>query len=324
MSETDYYELLGVSRTATDDEIKKAYRRRAREVHPDVNKDPDAAVRFKELQEAYEVLSDADKRKQYDTFGRAGVVGGVGTGSGEGPGFRYAWSGGSPGVEFEQDDLGSVFDAFFGAGGGRGPGRAQRAKPRPRRGADSRIDLTVDLADIAGGGTRSIRTRANGSSHTIEVAIPAGIAEGQTLRVAGEGQASSTGGASGDLLVTIHIRPHPLFRRGRPGRPEESSLDLFFELPLTLAEAIGGAKVEIPTLEGRVGLSVPAGTSSGRVLRLRNRGLSGPGGAKGDLYAHAQIVVPKASDLPEELAARLGELDPRDGDPRGGPGWGGT
>jgi curved DNA-binding protein len=320
MSDTAYYDLLGVARTATADEIKAAYRKRAREVHPDVNKDPDAPARFKELQEAYEVLSDPDKRKQYDTFGRAGVAGGVGSGSGEGPGFRYAWSGGSPGVEFDEDDLGSVFDAFFG-GGGKGPGRAQRARPRPRRGADSRIDLTVDLAEIAGGTTRSIRVRSDDKAQTIDVTIPAGIAEGKTLRVAGEGQPSATGGPRGDLLVTIRVRPHPLFRRGKPGQPDESSLDLFFELPLTVPEAVRGAKVDIPTLEGRVGLTVPPGTGSGKVLRLRRRGLGGPGGAKGDLYAQTAIAVPRAEDLPEAVAEQLDAMLPKDGNPRAGPAW---
>lgn len=321
MSDQDYYELLGVPRTASADEIKKAYRKRAREVHPDVSDHPEAAAKFKELQEAYAVLSDPEKRKQYDTFGRAGVAGGAAA-AGGGPGFRYQWSGGSPGFEHDDDDLGSVFDAFFGGGGrARGPGRASQARPRPRRGADTQIDLTVELREVALGGTRSIKLQSGSPGHTIEVTIPAGIAEGKTLRVKGEGAASTTGGPPGDLLVNIRIRPHALFRRGKPGQPDEASLDLFFDLPLTIAEAVRGAKVDVPTLEGRVGLSVPAGTSSGRVLRLRNRGLMGSGGAKGDLYAVAQIVVPKSSDLPDELEARLDDLAPPAGSGREGSVW---
>lgn len=321
MSDQDYYELLGVSRTASEDEIKKAYRKRAREVHPDVSDHPEAAAQFKALQEAYAVLSDPEKRKQYDTFGRAGVAGGAGAGGG-GPGFRYQWSGGSPGFEHDDDDLGSVFDAFFGGGGRtRGPGRTSQTRPRPRRGADTQIDLTVELREVALGGTRSIKLQSGKGGHTIEVAIPAGIASGKTLRVKGEGAESATGGPPGDLLVKIRVRPHPLFHRGKPGEPDEGSLDLWFDLPLTVGEAVRGAKADIPTLEGRVGLTVPPGTSSGRVLRLRDRGLSGPAGAKGDLYAIAQIVVPKASELPGDLSDRLDELSPPGSEPRAGGVW---
>jgi curved DNA-binding protein len=321
MDKKDFYEILGLGRKATPEEIKRAYRKKARELHPDVSDHPEAAARFEELQEAYDVLSDPKKREQYDTFGHTGVAGVAGQAQGPRPTWNPSWGGGSPGVEFDEDDLGSVFDAFF--GGARGPGRATRARPRPRRGANVRIDLEVDLADIANGATRKIKVKSSGAGRTIEVSIPPGIAHGKTLRVAGEGSPSPSGpsGNPGDLLVTIRVRPHPLFHRGKPEHPDDASLDLFFDLPLSVAEAVRGASVDVPTLEGRVGLTVPEGTGSGRVLRLRGRGLGGPSGAKGDLYAVTQIVVPKTTDLPADLAERLDEISAAGPEPREGPQW---
>lgn len=316
MAKKDFYEVLGVTKTATQEEIRQAYRKKARLVHPDVNKAPDAVVQFKELQEAYDVLSDPEKRQQYDTYGHAGRVGAAGQATGGTSGWQTQWSGGAPGFEHDDDDLGSVFDAFF--GGQRGPGRAQRGRSRPRKGEDVRIDLEVDLRDIATGVTRTIRPVASGRE--IKVSIPAGIAHGKTLRVAKEGSAA-TDGVPGDLLVTVKVRPHPLFHRGRPQQPDENSLDLTFNLPLTLAEAVRGAKVEIPTLAGRVGLTIPPGTGCHKVFRLRGRGLGKSPGAVGDLYAVAQLVVPGIDELSPEQGEMLDEVA-RLGPPvRQGEGW---
>lgn len=299
MAARDYYEVLGIKRGATADEIKRAYRKLARQLHPDVNKAPDAAERFAEVQEAYDVLSDPEKRSQYDTFGRAGVSGAAGRArGGAGPG--AGWPGG---VHVETDigdlgDIGSVFDAFFGrtsarTGSSRAGSRAHRA---PRKGRDVRVVLAIDLETVFNGGKRTIRLREGDRDRTIEVSVPVGVSTGKTLRVRGEGE-PDPGGERGDLLVEIHVRDHPLFRRGRPGKPDDADLDLWFDLPLSLWEAVNGARVQVPTLGGVVQLTIPGGTSSGKTLRLKGRGLSGRSGEKGDLYAVVQIVVPKSEDL---------------------------
>ncbi|RMH13062.1 MAG: hypothetical protein D6695_05095 [Planctomycetota bacterium] len=300
MPERDYYEVLGVSRGASAEEIKRAYRKLARQYHPDVNKSEDATKRFAEVQEAYDVLSDEQKRRQYDTFGRAGVGGAAGQAP---PSGASTWSGGF-GFESDFEDLGSVFDAFFGRGGGPGRGARTYQRAAPRRGRDVHVDISVDLKTVSEGGKRTIRVRESGRERTITVTIPQGIASGTTLRVQGEGEAGA-GGARGDLLVKVRVLEHPLFERGTPGRPDGSSLDLFFELPLTIAEAVNGAVVEIPTLDGRVKLTVPGGTPSGRTLRLKGCGLSGRSGKKGDLFALTQIVTPKGDALSPELRSAL-------------------
>ncbi|MCL4221657.1 MAG: DnaJ domain-containing protein [Phycisphaerales bacterium] len=301
MPDRDFYEVLGLKRGATADEIKRAYRKLARQLHPDVNKAPDAAKRFAEVQEAYDVLSDEERRKQYDLFGRAGVGGAAGrAGAASGPHGAGSWPGG---VRFETEmgdlgdlgDLGSVFDAFFGRSAS-GPTRSARAHRAARKGRDVRGQIEVDLETVALGGRRSLRVREGDRERTIEVTIPAGVSSGQTLRMRGEGE-PGPGGERGDLLVEVRVRDHPLFRRGQPGKPSDSSLDLFFDLPLTIWEAMHGAHVDVPTLEGTVQLTIPGGTSSGKSLRLKARGLPGRSGERGDLYAVVQIVVPKADVL---------------------------
>ncbi|KAA0214550.1 MAG: hypothetical protein DYG94_10475 [Leptolyngbya sp. PLA3] len=322
MSGRDFYEILGVKRSATADEIKRAYRKLARQLHPDVNKAPDAAQRFAEVQEAYDVLSDEERRKQYDTFGRAGVGGPAGrAGAAGGPAGAGPWPGG---VRFETEmgdlgDLGSVFDAFFGRGAA-GPKRSARAHRAPRKGRDVHGQIDIDLETVASGGRRSLRVVDGDRERTIEVTVPPGISSGQTLRLRGEGE-PGPGGERGDLLVEVKVREHPLFHRGHPGHPSDSSLDLFFDLPLTVWEAMQGACVDVPTLDGTVQLTIPGGTSSGRSLRLKARGLKGRSGQRGDLYAVVQIVVPRPDDLGEaerraiEHASRLGP------EVRKGPQW---
>lgn len=315
MPDRDFYEVLGLKRGASADEIKRAYRKLARQLHPDVNKAPDAAQRFAEVQEAYDVLSDEERRKQYDTFGRAGVGAAGGAGS-AGP-----WPGG---VRFETEmgdlgDLGSVFDAFFGRSAA-GPTRSARAHRAARKGRDVRGQIEVDLETVATGGRRSLRCREGDRERTIEVTIPAGVSSGQTLRMRGEGEPGS-GGERGDLLVEVRVREHPLFRRGQPGKPSDSSLDLFFDLPLTLWEAIHGAHVDVPTLEGTVQLTIPGGTSSGKWLRLKARGLQRRSGERGDLYAVVQVVVPKADQLNEAERRAIENAACRGPEVRSGPPW---
>lgn len=313
MARRDYYKVLEVPRDATQDQIKRAYRTLAARYHPDVNKAPDAQARFTEVQEAYDVLSDEGKRRQYDRFGRA-------TGSRAGPSVRYSWTnvGGDSGggVGIDMDDLGSMFDAYFGAGpgGGFGSGIGSGRRGAPRAGArpQTRAEVHVDFMTAARGGTQTIRVADAGGPRTIEVTIPRAIADGARLRLRGKGR------GGGDLILTVRVGRHPLFRRSES---DGGQLDLALDLPLTLAEATLGAKVRVPILDGEVDLSVPPGTSSGTRLRLRGRGLRDENGRCGDLYAVVQIVVPEAGTLGDEDRRALERIESRQGSPRHGPGW---
>ncbi|MFI4915507.1 MAG: DnaJ C-terminal domain-containing protein [Phycisphaerales bacterium JB060] len=314
MAERDYYDVLGVKRSATQDEIRAAYRKLARELHPDVNKAEDAAEKFAEVQTAYDVLSEPEKRAQYDRFGRAGAAAAAGAGAGG----HYSWSNvgggrGGAGSDFDLDDLGSMFDAFFGGGGGGGAGpaprgtRAQRGRARERAQPAAQAELDISFMTMARGGTERVPVRRGGKATTIEVSIPRGIADGAKLRVAG-------GQGEPDLILTIRVGKHPLYKR-------EGVLDLAIDLPLTYAEAALGREIGVPTLEGEVVINVPAGTRSGKRLRLRGRGLTDAKGAIGDLYAQVQIVPPPADALSDEDRAtleRLGGLGPH---PRSGSPW---
>jgi curved DNA-binding protein len=268
----DYYETLGVDRNASEEDVRRAYRRLARQYHPDVNKDPGAEDRFKEVSEAYEVLRDPERRAQYD---------GLGTASPDG-GFQDVH------VDFGGDDLGDFFESVFGR---RRAGFEQRA-PRP---ADQEATLELTLEEAVRGGRRRI-TLADGRSY--EVSIPAGVRDGQRIRLAGEGD------HGGDLLLRVRLRPHPRFRvEGR---------DLRTDLPLAPWEAALGAELELPTLTGRTRVVVPPGSSTGRTLRLRGEGLPG-----GDLYADVKIMVPpKLKRAERELFERLAQTS--DFDPRRG------
>jgi curved DNA-binding protein len=324
----DYYEVLGVSRQASADEIKAAYRKLARTLHPDVNKAPDAAERFGELQRAYEALSDPEKRKLYDQFGHAGVdprvAGGAQSGwpGGAGPGGgTYTWTnvgGGRGGVPFDDVDLGSIFEDMFGgaargAGGRPGAGFGSRARARSRsaRGHDLAREIEVGFEEAVRGGTRSIRVSRGGSSQTIDVKIPPGTADGAKLRVRGAGRPSAGGGGAGDLILTVKVAPHPVFSR--------EGDDLVVELPITIAEAALGAKVRIPTLGKPATLTVPPGTSSGQRLRLKGQGVPKKSGGAGDLHARVKIVGPKKlSKDDQDALRRLGE---KLTSPRTGPHW---
>jgi curved DNA-binding protein len=304
----DYYEALGVPRDADEDDIRRAYRKLARQYHPDVNKEPDAEERFKEISEAYEVLRDAEKRERYDRLGanwKAGqdVSGGAGGADGF-EGFRAGgFGGGTGGFEDVRVDLGGgdfsdFFESMFG-----GRGRTRRAGGAggfdgfSTRGGDQEATLEISLEEAATGGRRKLSL---GDGREYEVNIPRGVREGQRIRLAGEGTAGSTGGPSGDLFLRVRIKPDPRFRvEGR---------DLYVDLPVAPWEAVLGTTAEVPTLSGNSRVKVPAGSSCGRKLRLRGEGMPSTKGDSGDLYATVQIKVPKRLKKEErELFERLAE-----------------
>lgn len=330
---TDYYQVLGVSRDADTAEIKKAYRRMARKHHPDVNPgNADAEQRFKQIQEAYTVLSDQEKRRQYDTFGRVD-----GDAAGFDP-FRQARSGGGRGdggfrVEFGDrgfggfQDLGDLFGEMFG-------GRARAARPRQQRGADLQAAVEIDLAEAVHGTTimlpvqRQVRCADCGGSgvrgssscgacrgrgeviatERLRVKVPEGIADGKKIRVAGKGSEGREGGPPGDLLVTVSVRSHPHFRC--------EGDDIHSTVPITFVEAYRGAEIEVGTIHGPVRAKVPPGTNSGRTFRLRGKGVRNPRTrAFGDHLYTVEIVVPRVmSPAGEDAARRVADL--YDGDPR--------
>lgn len=315
----DYYEVLGVARDADEDAIKSAYRKLARKFHPDVNKEADAAKKFNEVQQAYDVLSDAAKRKLYDQYGHAGVESGAAAGGG--PRARWSASQAGPGQGFDSDfdseDLGSMFEAFF---GGRGPGRAGPRSSRARAHQpqeEVRHQITISFMTAARGGVENVRVTTDGRARTIEVKIPAGTPDGANMRVRG-GASGDDGGA--DLILTIKVGAHPLFRRGE-GAELGKGLDLYLDLPLTLAEASLGTTVSVPTLEGKVELSVPPGTGSGKKLRLKGRGIKDSAGRQGDLYAIIQVVFPAVSALTPEERDMLRSIASKTPSPRSGPEW---
>lgn len=323
MSDKDLYSVLGIQRTASADEIKKAYRKLAREYHPDVNKAADAPAKFTRVQEAYDVLSDEKKRKYYDQFG---VVPGsaaaeAGT-AGSGP--RTPWGAGGPNahgqdVEIDGEELSSMFESFFGGGrardpfggspfgggsaraGGAGRGKA-RAQQRPVEPEAIEHELFLTFLGAARGGTEELKLNIDGKTRTIEVNVPAGVRDRQQLRVRG-------GGGDRDLVINIRVGNHPVFRR-------EEGNDLSLELALTIGEAILGSPVSVPTLDGEVELRIPPGTSSGAKLRLRGKGIAPAKGDAGDLYVVVKVVVPKPDTLSQSEKQTIREIGERQGNVR--------
>jgi len=306
----DLYDVLGVPRTASADEIRRASRQPARRYHPDVSTEPDAAERFAELTQAYDILSDEERRKRYDRFGHAGVTGGPGGpgGPGAGPG----------GVHVDVGDLGSIFEEFFGGGGfgaaSRGPRGAgdpfRPRSPRPSRGRDVERRLEVTFMTAARGGMERITVDTGSGPETIEVRVPPAIEPGARLRVRGRGEPGPAGGERGDLLLRVEVGAHPVFRR--------SGLDLELEVPVTIVEAALGATVSVPLLRGSAELLVPPGTSSGRRLRLRGKGLTDAAGRTGDLLARVRIEAPESlsDEARRHLEAVARELrNPRQEEP---------
>ncbi len=326
MADRDYYEVLGVPRSATADQIKQAYRKLAKQYHPDRNpNDKSAEGRFKEVQAAYDVLGDPEKRKNYDRFGHA-ASGGPGPQGGwrSGPsGDRvYTWrSGGGPDIPVEDlDDLfsmfaghahrgsgssategdESVFEQIFGRQQRRGS-RRRTAAPQAGQDVEQTVDLTFEQAISGTTLELSIGDRR------VHVRIPPGVADGQRIRVRGQAPAAP-GASAGDLYIICRVQPHRYFRR--------MGNDIYLDLPLTVSEAALGTRVEIPTLNGRTTLTIPEGTPSGSKLRLKGKGVAPPKGAAGDLYAVIRIVPPKTPtsrqrELFEQLRA-AGEGSPRE------------
>ncbi|HEX9046114.1 MAG TPA: J domain-containing protein [Verrucomicrobiae bacterium] len=311
----DYYESLGVPRTASPDEIKKAFRKLAREYHPDVAKDKKKAEeKFKEINEAYEVLSDSDKRRKYDELGAHWKSGAEfrpppGYGYGGGEGFRGRTSAGEE-FHFGGTGFSDFFESLFGGrmrGSGFG-GFSQRDtfanEDLPERGADIEGDIMVTLEEAARGSVRTVNVSHNGRRESHQVKIPAGISEGQKLRLSGRGESGSGGGDAGDLYLRVRLAKHPDF--------DVDGHNLVHELELAPWEAALGAEIAVPTLEGHVNIKIPAGTSSGQKLRVRGRGL----GKDGDLLVITKIVVPrKLSDGQKKLweqIAHESHFHPRD------------
>ena len=327
----DYYEVLGVQKGAGEDELKKAYRKLARKYHPDLNKDnPEAADKFKEVNEAYEVLSDKDKRAKYDQFGFAGVDPSYGGGAGAG-GF---------GGGFDMGDLGDLFGSFF--GGGFGGGRSQR-RNAPQRGESIRQtvvlsfeeaafgcekEITVERIETCGdcGGTGAAKgttaetcpnCRGTGKiikkpcpkcggqgrvrkTRKFKVNIPAGIDDGQSIQQRGQGNAGVNGGPAGDLFVTVAIRPHPIFTRNGP--------DVHVDIPISFAQAALGDTLQVPTIDGRIEYKIPEGTQTGTTFRMRGKGIQNVNGrGRGDQYVRVNIEVPK--NLSEKQKKLLREFE---------------
>lgn len=336
----DYYKILGVSRTASDDEIRKAFRKLAREYHPDVAKDKaKAEEKFKEINEAYEVLSDPEKRKKYDTLGDDWKRGASGWGPGTGHQQYRTWRSPS-GDEEEFEFSGSTgfsdfFEQFFGSFGRSGFGRnAFRQEEYAQRGQDVEADIMVTLSEAMSGSIRKInlrrhsrcdRCRGTGilqnrvcpscqgeglipKTETYQVRIPAGVREGQRLRLAGQGEAGSGRGPAGDLYLRVKFAAHPDFK--------VEGGDLYHELALAPWEAALGTNVSVPTLTGSVNIRIPPGTQNGMKLRVKGRGLPDRSGANGDLYVVTRIEMPKQiSERERELwqqLARESHFNPRD------------
>ena len=342
----DYYEVLGVSRSASEDEIKKAYRKLAKKYHPDLNPgNAEAEQKFKEVNEAYEVLSDSNKKARYDQFGFAGVDPNYGAGAGGGCGF-----GGF--TDFDFGDLGDIFGSFFGGGFG---GNSRSSRSGPQRGESIRVGVTVSFEEAAfgcekevtvdrvdqcptckgsgcePGTTPEVCTQCGGSGQvqqrrqtpmgvfattttcpkcggrgkiihspckdcngtgqqrkrkTIQVNIPAGIDNGQTISLRGQGNAGRNGGPAGDLLITVTVRPHQLFRR--------EGNDVLCEAPITFTQAVLGGEMEIPTIDGKVKYDIPEGTQTGTTFRLRGKGIPNLNGrGRGDQYVTVYIETPR-------------------------------
>ena len=351
----DYYEVLGVSKSATEDEIKRAYKKLARKYHPDMNPgDKEAEEKFKEINEANEVLSDPTKKSRYDQFGFAGVDPNYGAGGG-----AYGGAG------FDFGDLGDIFGSFFGGGFG-GFGGGQQRRNGPQRGESIRMSVSVSFTEAAfgcekevtldrtelcddchgsgcangttpevcpechGTGTVQVRRqtpmgvfastaactkcggtgkiihqpcttcRGNGRVHkrrTVKVSIPAGIDNGQTISLRGQGHAGKNGGSAGDLLITVMVKPHELFRR--------DGTSVFCEAPITFTQAVLGAELEIPTIDGKVKYTIPEGTQTGTVFRLKGKGipvLNGRG--RGDQYVTVTIETPRDLNREQKEALR--------------------
>ena len=312
----DYYATLGVAKTASDKELKAAYRKLARKHHPDVNPgDKSAEAKFKEINEAYEVLGDPEKRRKYDELGAnwrmyeqaqqqgqpfpgGSPFGGFG---GTGEGGAWTINMGGPGgyrtmSEEEMRDMfgtddpfSSFFHTFFGGGGtGAGEGRARGRAPRPSKGRDIESEAELTLEEAYHGAMRRISITLGGHARSVDVRIPAGVKDGSRVRATGEGESGSGGASAGDLFLRVRIKPHPVFER--------KGDDLYVKVPIPVTTAVLGGEAQVPTIAGSVRLRVPETTQPGQVFRLKGHGmpLVGRTDVKGDLYATADVQLPRA------------------------------
>jgi curved DNA-binding protein len=316
----DYYQVLGIPRTASEDDVKQAYRKLARKYHPDVSKEPGAERLFKDLNEANDVLKDPKKRALYDQYGEAWKA--AADGHAPPPGAEQAAQDFSAqGFEFDPNDLGdlgSVFESFFrgrnARGGRRGPGGFPGYSPDswPDVGGDREAGIALSVEDAYRGGERSISLLdgSTGEQRSYNVRIPAGVRSGQRIRLAGQGGRGEAG--AGDLYLRVQLEPSERFRL------EEN--DVFTVLPVTPWEAALGATATLQTLDGNVRVKVPAGSSSGRRIRLKGKGYPGTGGERGDLYAELRVEVPSELGAEErallERWAALSKFNPRAEEPR--------
>lgn len=290
----DYYQSLGVAKTATQDEIKSAFRKLARTHHPDMVKPKErtaAAEKFKEINEAYEVLGDPEKRRQYDSLGadwergaqrppgwhqRAGRQQ-AGAGAGRAEDFEFNFGG---------TGFSDFFEAFFGSGGRQANPFASGRAAGASRGVDVEADLMVPLEEALHGARRKITfQRQGGKPQTYEVTIPAGVREGQRIRLGGQGEAGANGGTAGDLFLNVRLAPHPDF--------QVDGADLKYELELAPWHAVLGGEVHVPTMEGSAKLKLPAGSQPGQRFRLKGQGMPKAGGSRGDLYVVLTVNIPK-------------------------------
>ncbi len=336
----DYYEILGVSREASQDDINKAYRKLARKYHPDVNPEPEGEEKFKEINEAYEVLKDPEKRKRYDSLGSdwdSGQDFRPPPGWGEGGHFEFFTDMGGHGMggqgagfqTFGESGFSDFFDMLFGregfssfGGAGRGRQRspfqqAQTSRSFRARGQDVEAEMEISLEEAYRGGKRNIELQVQEPNEygqitprrkKLDVKIPPGTRDGTRIRLSGQGGQGMGGGDAGDLYIRVRLRPHPRFK--------VNEYDIECELPITPWEAALGAQVKAPTLDGPVTVNVPAGVSSGQKLRLQGKGLTKKGGARGNQYILLKIAVPKTLSPDEreafEKLARVSSFQPRE------------
>jgi curved DNA-binding protein len=312
----DYYETLGVTKTASDKELKQAYRKLARKHHPDVNPgDKSAEARFKEINEAYEVLGDPEKRRKYDELGAnwrmyeqaqqqgqgfpgSSPFGGAGGGAwninmgGPGGGYRTMSEEEMQDLFGNEDPFSDFFKTFFGGGGGGGAregGRARQGRaPRTQKGRDIEHEVELTLEEAYHGATRRISIKQGGHARSVDVRIPVGVKDGSRVRAAGEGESGANGGASGDLYLRVRIRPHPVFER--------KGTDLHAKVAVPVTTAVLGGAAQVPTVTGSVRLKIPETTQSGQVFRLKGHGMPAVGkpDERGDLYATVEVQLPRS------------------------------
>jgi len=298
MAGKDYYSVLGVSRGASEREIKQAYRRLARKHHPDVNPgDKSAEARFKQINEAYEVLSDNEKRQKYDQFGDQGQYADQFTRAGgqQAPFWDFGHSGGATRVHFGGSDFDTLFDDLL----RRSSAGASSRRPHSRRGQDIEYPVEVTLEEAYRGARRILSL---GGGERLEVKIPPGVKDGSRVRIAGKGRASYGGGIRGDFYLVTSVKPHQLFER--------KGDDLYVEVAIPLMVAVLGGEVQVPTLKGKLALKIPPETQNGRAFRLARQGMTHLGNSsRGDLLAKVKVVLPtNLSSREKELFKQLSEL----------------